>query len=186
MISGSSTLMYLTKIEHVLKFYQDPEDVLETYYNPETSDYKERSRLLRVAKGQIKQSEKDLNRVFELISELPKFISDINHVRDTSFNQISVISLMKNYGAIAWIFRELQKTNTRLQKNEAYVNVYGEFIELCKENMFDLMIEDLDSLLAMTSIRNAEFNLMNLEYRQELTLDKEIYIESYKQEFKTV
>lgn len=178
-------MKYLTKIEQALKFYQDPKDVLETYYNPETEDYKERSRLLRVAKGQIKQSEKDLNRIFELISELPKFISDIKYVRDTSFNQISIISLMKDYGAIAWIFRELQKTNTRLQKNEVYVNVYKEFIELCKENMFDLMIEDLDSLLEITSIRNAEFNLMNLEYRQELTLDKEIYIRSYKQGLKS-
>lgn len=179
-------MKYLSKIEQALKFYQDPKDVLETYYNPETSDYKERSRLLRVAKGQIKQSEKDLNRIFELISELPKFVSDIKHVRDTSFNSVSIISLMKDYGAIAWIFRELQKSNTRLQKNEAYVNVYKEFIELCNENMFDLMIEDLDSLLESTSIRNAEFNLMNLKYRQELTLDKEIYIESYKQGFKSV
>lgn len=179
-------MKYLTKIEQALKFYQDPKDVLETYYNPETKDYKERSRLLRVAKGQIKQSEKDLNRIFELISELPKFISDIKYVRDTSFNEISVISLMSNYGAIAWIFRELQKTNARLQKNEVYASVYKEFIELCKENMFDLMIEDLDSLLEITSIRNAEFNLMNLEYRQELTLDKEIYIESYKQGLKSV
>lgn len=179
-------MKYLIKIEQALKFYQDPKDVLEASYNPETSDYKERARLLRVAKGQIKQSEKDLNRIFELISELPKFVSDIKHVRKTSFNQISIISLMKNYGEIAWIFRELQKTNTRLQKNEAYANVYKEFIELCKENMFDLMIEDLDSLLEITQIRNAEFNLINPEYRQELTLDKDIYIESYKQGFKSV
>lgn len=136
-------------------------------------------------KGKLSNQKKDLNRIFELISELPKFISDIKHVRDTSFNQFSIISLMRDYGEIAWIFRELQKTNTRLQKNEVYVNVYKEFIELCKENMFDLMIEDLDSLLEITQIRNAEFNLMNPKYRQELTLDKEIYIESYKQGLKT-
>ena len=172
--------MLYTKILELQEFSVNPSDVLEDQFDPQTDDYVERRKLLKQAKGQIKQSSTDLDNIFNLVDSLEAFKADIRFIKRTSFNTEGLVNLCKIYGKLSTIFRELSKSDKKLQRVNSYKEVYSEFSKILDFNFFDMFNKDLEELLLQSEVRNKVFN-KEYDLIQKLDTDKQIYIESFKE-----
>lgn len=172
---------YLNKIAVVQTFAVNPVEILEDQFDPQTEDYIERRKLLKIAKSQIQQSSKDIEIVFNSIASLNSFKSDIAFAHKTAFNTQCIKDLSMNYGRIAAIFKDLERADKKLQKVDAYSDVYVVLSNELDCNMFDIFIEDLDEILSLAIERNKTFNeKVDKQYIKDLEVDKKTYIESFK------
>lgn len=173
--------MLYNKILELQQFSINPSDVLEDQFDPQTEDYIERRKLLKEMKGQINQNSKDLDNVFTLISSLDTFKNDIRFLNKTVFNTEGLVNLSKIYGQVSTILRELVRSDKKLQKMNSYSSVYESLSSALTVNFFDLFNSDLDKLLLIAEDNNIKYNKKYPDFINSLELNKQVYIESFKE-----
>lgn len=175
----------LNKIEALQKFAVNPVEILEDQFDPQTEDYIERRKLLKATKGQIQQNSKDIEIVFHSVGDLNNYKADITFSHKTAFNTQCIVNLSGLYGEIAAVLKRIEKADKKLRNMPAYNDVYSVFSQEVECNMFELFTQDLSSILELAKVRNENFNnTAEKQYLQELDLDTQVYINSFKDGFK--
>lgn len=185
-------LQYIEKIKEFKKFTIHPVDILEDLINIDTSDYKEREKLMKAAKREIRQNEKEMDQFFLLVGALQTHLQPLNFDKKTAFNTQSVISFAKEVGYISEIFKELVKLNNKLQglnakgqitnpnEKNAFRDTYGEVKELLDFNVFDVFLSDIEIMKSIANKNLAEYNAKYPLNQLSVDDDNQVYIESFK------
>lgn len=185
-------LQYLEKIKEFKKFAIHPVEILEDLISIDTSDYKEREKLMKAAKREIRQNEKEMDQFFLLVGTLQTHLQFLKFAKKTSFNTQSIISFANEVGFISEIFKELVKLNNKLQgfnakgqianpnEKNAFRDAYGELKELLDFNVFDVFLGDIETMKSIANKNLAEYNAKYPSNQMSIDDDNQIYIESFK------
>lgn len=176
---------HLNKMKEIMAFSVHPFDTLEDNFTPDTDDYKERRKQINGMKTQIRQSEKDLNLLFGLVLNFNQYVADVRFMDKTAFNTQAIKSLAFTYGSIDRTISDLSKVDKKLSKASVYKDVYSKLSEALDVNLFDMFIDDIERLIVKANDKKNKFNETALDnYKQDVELDNQTYIESYKEGLK--